>query len=666
MQISGNNKRGILLLLVFVLFYGQLMADVKLPNIFSDNMMFQREQAIHIWGDADSKERIEIRFNDAVYNTRADRAGLWEIDLPAMNAGGPYVLTVTGKNILTLENILIGDIWICSGQSNMEWSVSYVNDAEKEIKNSNYPEIRILNVPKKMATVPQSDILEASWLECSPKNLPGFSAVGYFFGRHLHKELDVPIGLIGSNWGGTIVETWISRESFNGIPYYQEVAEAVSSLDLDRAQGESEKEVEVWLKEFQIQDKGSRNGEYAWNKADMDVGKWPEMTIPQTWEKSGDKKLASADGVVWFIKELKLTEAQAKQMGIISLGPIDDSDITWINGEKVGETYNIYNQQRNYEVPSGILKEGLNRIVVRVEDYSGFGGFGGTNQQLVLQLETEKIPLEGLWKYKIGMLTRSDMPGTQFGPNSQPTLLYNGMIAPLTPFPIKGVIWYQGESNATQAYQYRDHFKLLIEDWRSKWNLGDFPFLFVQLANFMNPSEQPVHSSWAELREAQDMTLSLPNTGMASAIDIGEADDIHPRNKQDVGYRLALEALRLSYGQALVSTGPRYESMEIHGREIFIQFSRTGKGLIVKDKYQYIKGFTIAGSDGKFYWAKAELVDHSTVKVYSTEVSHPKAVRYGWANNPDQANLYNSVDLPTNPFRTDNWDGITKGNKLQF
>jgi len=666
MKLFRSNKRGPILLLVFFLSCGQLMADVKLPHLFSNNMMFQREQAIHIWGEADSKEGIEIRFNDAQYNTRADKAGMWEIDLPAMEAGGPFELTITGKNTITIENILVGDLWICSGQSNMEWPLSLVNDAEFEINNASHPEIRIFNVPKKMATVPQGDVIGGSWVSCTPESIPGFSAVGYFFGRHLHKELGVPIGLIGSNWGGTIVETWISKESFNGIPYYQEVAEAVTALDLDRAQGQSDEQVDAWLKEFHTQDQGIRNGEYAWNKADINPGDWTEMTMPQTWEQSGEKELASANGVVWFTREIELTEDQADQMGIISLGAIDDSDITWINGEKVGETYNVYNQERKYKIPTGILKEGHNRIVVRVEDYRGGGGFAGAKQQLFLQMGADKIPLEGTWKYKIGMITQSEMPGSQFGPNSQPTLLYNGMIAPLIPFPIKGAIWYQGESNAAQAYQYRDHFKLLINDWRSKWNLGEFPFLFVQLANFMNPTEHPVESEWAELREAQDMTLSLPYTGMASAIDIGEAGDIHPRNKQDVGYRLALEALRISYGKELVSTGPRYESMELKGGEILIHFSRTGSGLKVNDKYQYIKGFTIAGSDGKFHWAKAEIVDRTTVRVYSAELSHPVAVRYGWANNPDQANLYNSEDLPTNPFRTDDWDGITKGVKRQF
>jgi sialate O-acetylesterase len=642
------------------------MAEVKLPRLFSNNMMFQREQPIHIWGEADSDERIEIYFNDEAFNTLADKEGRWEIFLPDMEAGGPHVLTVKGENTIKLENILIGDLWVCSGQSNMEWSVSFVNDAKVEIENANYPNIRLLNVPKKMATLPQNDLPGGSWTECSPKNLPGFSAVAYFFGRHLHQELDVPIGLIGSYWGGTIVETWISQEGFKGIPYYEKVAKKVPKLDLEKSRRESEKEVASWLKQFATLDQGKKDGDYVWNHPEFNLENGATMSIPLAWEQSGDKDLASANGVVWFFRELELTADQADQTGLLSLGPIDDSDVTWINGVKLGETYNIYNLERKYKVPGGTLKEGFNRIVVRVEDYRGGGGFTGGKQLLFLQVGTDKIPLDGPWNYKVGMIAKTEMPGAQFGPNSQPTLLYNGMIAPLIPFPIKGAIWYQGESNAAQAYQYREHFKLLINDWRCKWKQEDFPFLFVQLANFMSPVDQPAESDWAELREAQDLTLSTPNTGMASAIDIGQADDIHPRNKQDVGYRLALEALRVGYGKELVSTGPRYESMKLQGGEILIHFSSTGEGLKVKDKHQYIKGFTIAGSDGKFHWAKAELVDPSTVRVYATEVDHPVAVRYGWANNPDQANLYNSAELPTNPFRTDNWDGITRGVKLKF
>jgi len=666
MQGIRTNKSIFTLLVIFTLSCGPLWANVKLPKLFSDHMMFQREQVIRIWGEADPGEKIEISFNSETYRIKADREGSWEIELPAMKAGGPYEMSVSGKNTIALKDILIGDLWVCSGQSNMEWPLHQANNADEEIRHANFQNIRIFNVPKKIATSPQKDLEGGSWQICSPESIPGFSAVGYFFGRHLHRELGVPIGLIGSNWGGTIVETWTSKEGFEGVPEYDKVANEVASIDLAKKESENEEKHKEWLKEFQSGDQGSKNGVYVWNSPDYNPEGWSVMSLPQLWEQAGDKELQSANGVLWFMKEVELTAEQLKQKAILSLGPIDDSDITWINGEMVGETYNIYNRERKYEVPSGILKEGKNRIVVRVEDYRGGGGLYGGKEQLFLQLGQEKLSLAGSWRYRAGLITSSEMPGSQFGPNSLPTLLYNGMIAPLISFPIKGAIWYQGESNAAQAYQYRTHFRLLINDWRAKWNIGDFPFLWVQLANYMSSVDQPAESEWAELREAQDKTLSLPNTGMASAIDIGEAGDIHPRNKQDVGFRLSLEALNITYGKDLVSTGPRYESMETDGGKIIIRFSHTGKGLVVKDKYQYIKGFTIAGADREFYWAKAELVDASTLKVYSEHVKQPVAVRYAWANNPNQANLYNSENLPTNPFRTDKWEGITLGRKRKF
>ncbi|MCK5136695.1 MAG: 9-O-acetylesterase [Bacteroidales bacterium] len=663
MKILKYKRIGLIAVLFIMFTICQVEANVSLPNLFSNNMMFQRNQPIHLWGEADRKERIQIDFLGQTYNTRAGNSGMWSIEIPSTKAGGPFEMTIKGKNIITLSNILIGDIWVCSGQSNMDWPLRKANNAEEEINNAKYPEIRIFKLVKHMAVVPQSDVLEGSWETCNPESIPGFSAVGYFFGRFLHQELEIPIGLIGTSWGGTNVETWTSKEGFKGEPYYEPIAQEVAGVDLEQKKNGGDGEYAKWIEEFQKSDMGVIDGEYVWSGTDFDYKNWSSMNLPQPWELSEDEDMREIDGVVWFMKEVELTNKQAQYRASVSLGPIDDSDITWINGIKIGETKNRYSHDRKYAVPEDCLKEGKNQIVIRVEDYSGNGGLYGVGNQLFLQLGSEKISLSGEWKYNTGMVVKTKRPANRFDPNSLPTLLYNAMIAPLIQFPIKGAIWYQGESNASRAYQYRDHFKRLITDWRVKWDIGDFPFLFVQLANFMDPDAKPVESAWAELREAQDMALSLPNTGMASAIDIGEADDIHPRNKQDVGYRLGLEALRITYSMNLISAGPRYDTMEIRENEIHINFSNTGEGLVVKDKYQYLKGFTIAGNDKKFYWARAELVDESTVKVYSNSVQNPVAVRYAWANNPDQANLYNSANLPGNPFRTDDWEGITAKNR---
>ncbi len=653
-----------LFLMAGVLFSGTLSAEVTLPKIFSDHMMFQRNKKIHIWGQGDPGERVRVTFEDKTLKTKAGKQGAWEVYLPPMKAGGPYQLEVRGeKNSLTFSDILIGDIWICSGQSNMEFPIEGSLNGQEEVKNANYPKIRIFKVGKKIATTPQRDVVSGEWKVCNPENIIGFSAVGFFFGRYLNENFDVPIGLIGSYWGGTVVETWISKEGLAGEPTFGKLAEQVPALDIEKKKKEMNTEHAGWIKQFTEKDRGMKDGKYLWAGTETDYSSWQDITLPQAWEETGISDLHGLDGVVWFEKKIVLNEQQAGFPALLSLGPIDDSDISWMNGKKIGETDNIYNQERKYQIPAGVLKPGENILVVRVEDYRGYGGLFGAPQQLFLRVGDQRIPLDGVWKYKIGMKTSSPDPGQVFGPNSLPTLLYNGMIVPLIPLPVKGVIWYQGESNASRAYQYRDLFKRLITDWRTKWGEGDFPFLWVQLANFMTPAERPVESDWAELREAQDMALSLPNTGEACAIDIGEADDIHPKNKQEVGRRLGLAAMKVAYHRDILYTGPRYKNMEVRDGAVYITFDHTGKGLEVKDKYGCVKGFTIAGSDKKFHWAMAEIVDATTVKVYAAAVPDPVAVRYAWANNPDQADLYNSAGLPACPFRTDRWKGITWGIK---
>ena len=656
MKATRIFKYGLTVLLL-ILFQCPLRADVTLPHLFSDNMMFQRNQKIHVWGWADKKESIQISFNGQTYKTKAGKSGSWEIEIPPMKAGGPYEMTISGNNTIKLSNILVGDIWVCSGQSNMVWYVQNSLNGTEEVENAGYPEIRLFNVGNKIAGVPQEDVTAGVWEECKPESVAQFSAVGYFFGRHLHKELEVPIGLIGSNWGGTVVETWISKKGLENESSFGELAGKVKDIDLDEEMRKGNAKRRIWLEEFQTKDEGINNGNYIWVTEGYSYENWKSIFLPGQLERT----LGEMDGVVWFNKTIELSEEQAGHEAFISLGPIDDSDITWINGKKVGETYNIYSKSRKYSIPEGYLKSGRNEIVIRVEDYRGDGGLCGTNDQLFLQSGEGKITLAGEWRYKIGMKTETPRPGWEFGPNSLPTLLFNGMIAPLIRFPIKGVIWYQGESNASRAYQYRELFKRLITDWRQKWEIGDFPFFFVQLANFMKPVDIPAESAWAELREAQDMALFLSNTGMASAIDIGEADDIHPKNKQEVGRRLALAALKITYGKDIIHSGPRYEKMEVKGEKMFITFTQVGEGLEIDDKYGYLKGFTIAGKDKKFHWAKAQVIDKNRMKVYSPEVAEPVAVRYAWADNPDQANLYNKSGLPANPFRTDQWKGISFG-----
>jgi len=649
-------------LVISFLSLSPLFAQLRLPKIFSDDMVLQRERPIPVWGWAAPGETIQVMFNGETYEAEAGAEGEWQLEMEEASAGGPFTLSVKGENAsLKYTNVLVGDVWICGGQSNMEWPVERAKNPEREIAQADYPQIRLFDVPRTIAQEPRSDVTDGEWMICSPETVASFSAVGYFFGRDLYQSLDVPIGLLSSNWGGTNVETWTSRASISD-PGLVKLADEVEAIDIEKEEAQAQERFEDWQQSLSAKDKGMKDGVYRWAGPGTPYATWAEVKVPGLWESSGEEALAGLDGVVWLYQEFQVPSDLAGRAAVLALGPIDDSDMSWVNGQEVGAMRNAYNQKREYPLPSGTLKEGNNRLVVRVEDYGGGGGFHGQPEELYVEIGSERIGLSGEWRYRIGTADIAPRPRTNFGPNSFPTLLYNGMIHPLVPYAIRGAIWYQGESNGNRAYQYRSLFKNLITDWRDKWGY-DFPFLFVQLANFMAPVAQPAGSAWDELREAQDKALELPNTGMASAIDIGEADDIHPRNKQEVGRRLALEAKHVAYGKNVVHTGPRYEEVRFEDGAAFITFEEVADELVVKDKYGYLKGFTIAGKDQQFHWAKAELVDDHTVKVYSDKVEEPLAVRYAWADNPDQANLYNSAGLPANPFRTDDWPGETINNR---
>jgi sialate O-acetylesterase len=645
---------------ILILTFGLLIsfaskAEVMLPKIFSPNMVLQQGIEIPVWGWADSGERIRVTFNNETVRTRADEEGNWMVKLPVQEYGGPYTLTINGKNTVEYTNVMVGEVWIASGQSNMEMRVDQSNNAEEEMAAASYPSIRLFTVPKAVAQFPQDDISDGEWAECSPETIGAFSAVAYFFGRDLHEELEVPIGLIHSSWGGTVAETWISGNTINQDPDFKAQLVELQQMDLEQyRQAKLEQIREILGGEVPSEDKGIVDGEPVWSALDYNDGNWKSIKTPMYWENQG---YIDIDGIGWYRKEITLNEEQTNSNLTLHLGKIDDSDITFFNGIEIGRTENMYNEERIYSIDKKYLKPGDNMIVVRVHDTGGNGGIWGDPENQFLAIGNEKMNISGDWKFRI---SKAEVGTVNVGPNSYPTLLYNAMINPLVPYGIKGAIWYQGESNAGRAKQYRRIFPALINDWRNHWQQGDFPFLYVSLANYMQPQKQPGESSWAELREAQTMALSLPNTGMALAIDIGEADDIHPKNKQDVGKRLALDAFKIAYNRDVVNSGPMYKSVEFKNGKAFVTFSEIGSGLKIKDKYGYIKGFTIAGPDKKFHWAKAELTNDNTVVVYSDEVLNPVAVRYGWADNPDDVNLYNQEGLPANPFRTDDWPGITK------
>lgn len=634
----------------------QLSAKIRLPHIFSDNMVLQQNKPVRIWGWADQNEKVELQFMGQNRTSTADKNGNWEIVLDPVSYGGPYAIEIKGKNNrITLQNVLIGEVWLCSGQSNMEMPVhgwGSVYNHEQELADANYPQIRSFNVERGMAVVPKDD-LGGSWQVCSPKTVKDFSAVAYFFARKLYQELGIPVGIINSSWGGTDIETWTSTPTFEALPErFQSRYGGLKITDLDKFQKENKAKKEAYQNAMR-NDPGMAG---QWFNPSLDTSGWSEMYIPQLWEKSG---LTDIDGIIWFRYELVLPEDAEGKTAILQLGTVDDEDATWVNGKKVGETKS-YNANRAYPIAKDILRKGKNTIKVKVSDYSGNGGIYGNPENMYLEVEGQKYPLAGNWLYKPAV-TNKQFGYVDFSPNVYYSLLYNAMIAPLTCLQIKGAIWYQGENNASQAYNYRTLFPVMIEDWRKQWGY-QFPFYWVQLANFMAKDKTPAESNWAELREAQTMTLSLPNTGQAVITDIGDARDIHPRNKQDVGSRLALIALNKDYGKSdVVYSGPTYKSMEIIGNKAMISYNNTGSGLQTNSKYGYIEGFAIAGADRKFEWAQAYIdpKNKDRIIVYSDKVTHPVAVRYCWGKNPD-VNLFNREGLPAVPFRTDSWKGITQ------
>ncbi len=620
-----------------------IFSQLRLPKVFQDHMVLQRDKDITVWGDAGKKKRISITFNSRTYTTRADKEGKWSYTLPPMKAGGPHLLRVSSrKDFILINDILIGDLWVCSGQSNMEWTVGNSNEAEMEISQAKDSQIRHFKVPHSWAKSPQDTLVGGEWTVCNADNVGSFTAVGYFFARELRKHVDVPIGLINTSWGGSRLEPWMHPSSLSGndLPDLDALEKAAKEKSAKQL-----RDIEAKVGKLPTVDKGIENG---WHKQMYSDQDWLDMELPALWETAG---FEGVDGVVWYRKTIVLSEAAAKAGIELGLGKIDDSDWTYVNGTEVGSNVGAHAKDRVYKVAPSLLKPGKNTIAIRVEDTGGGGGVYGDPELMYLISSEGRTSLAGDWKMKVGEAKFNADAG--FRVHHTPTLLYNIMIHPLLKLPIKGALWYQGESNANEkgAFVYRDLFAKMITDWRQRWGVGDFPFLFVQLANFMAPVEAPSESNWAVLRESQSATLSVPNTAQAVITDIGEANDIHPRNKQDVGLRLSLAARKLAYNQDVVYSGPAYKDMKKEGNKIVLSFDHVGGGLMAEDKYGYLKGFAIAGADKQFVWAKAEIRGNQIV-VWNEGISDPKVVRYAWANNPDDANLYNKEGLPASPFRT--------------
>ncbi len=622
--------------------------EVKLPKLISDGLVLQRDTDIKIWGLAATNEKIIISFNDSLYETEADYSGKWEIKFSNLKAGGPYTMKIDGSNTITINDILIGDVWICSGQSNMELSMERVSPIyETEIANSENPYIRYFEVPKKYDfNTPQKDIMYGQWLPANPDNILKFSAASYFFALELYNKYKIPIGLINTSLGGSPVEAWISEDALKAFPkHYNEAQRFKDSSFIKQIENQDKIRFNTWYSKLKENDAGYKNPQQPWYIPDLNTSDWSIMKVPGYW---ADEEIGDVNGVVWFRKDIQVPASMIGKQAKLILGRIVDADYVFINGVFIGTTGYQY-PPRRYDIPPNILKEGKNTIVVRVISNIGKGGFIKDKPYEIIA-GGQKIDLKGDWKYRLGAAI--EPLASQTFIRWKPVGLYNAMISPLLNYSIKGVIWYQGESNVDRPFEYRELFTTLIRDWRNKWNQGDFPFLFAQLPNFMETKSQPSESNWALLREAQLKTLSLPNTGMAVTIDIGEWNDIHPLNKKDVGKRLALAAQKVAYGdEKVIYSGPIYQSMKIAGNKVILTFKNIGSGLIAKGGGE-LKYFAIAGVDKNFVWANAK-IENNKVVVWSNIVPNPVAVRYSWADNPEGANLYNREGLPASPFRTD-------------
>jgi len=633
-----------------------------LHPLFCDHAVLQRGGDVPVWGWTAPGSEVIVKFAGQSRSAVAGPDGRWLVKLKSMPASAEsrslMVTNLTTHESAIANDVLVGDVWLCSGQSNLEMGVLVCN-ATNDVATANYPQIRLLTVPRLIAAKPVQT-LSCQWLPCSPETIRqgvwgGFSASGFFFGRELYRELKIPIGLMHSSWGGTVAEAWTSAEGLTPLGDFKDTLAQLQAPANEKNPPDYSELYEQWCRK---KDAGTQRG---W--ATAETVDWKFVQMPQPFEQAG---LPGFDGIVWFHHEFDLPADWSGKDLKLEFGWVDDIDTTWVNGVKVGQM-NRVDRARIYTVPASALKAGKNVVTVRVLDTGGTGGFVGHPEEFrITQLGDQKAPalsLVGRWQM------RDSTPLAQLGPPPLPpdpnnpnvaTVLYNGMITPLLPFAIKGAIWYQGESNADRAWQYRRLLPAMIQDWRNHFGVGNFPFYIVQLAAFEATNSEPRQNAWAELRESQAMTAkNFPNCGLALAIDIGNAKDIHPKNKQEVGRRLALAALAKTYGKKIEYSGPWYRSMQVRRATIRLKFDHVDGGLVAKGGK--LTGFAIAGADRKFVWAEA-VIDGQSVIVSSPTVAKPTAVRYAWDIDP-VCNLYNQAGLPAVPFRTDDWPLTTLDRK---
>lgn len=625
-------------------------AGVTLPAWLTDNMVVQRNDTLPFIGKARPNHMVTVQpgWSDSKYSAKAGSDGMFRIDIPTPEAGGPYMITISDGKKKTLKNVMSGDVWFCSGQSNMEMPLAgwgKVKDYEKEIANSSNPDIRLLEITDRYAYQPASDVDTdtGGWVICGPGAVDEFSSTGYFFGRDIQKELNIPIGLIDCAWGGTMAECWTPAGDLKNVATYSEKLAAMSACGFERSKLEDiyAKEKSDWFNQFDSKDAGMSGKRLPiWTESFQKGTEWADMKLPTLWERAGYE----FDGSGWFQKNVEIPSAWIGKPLTLSLGKIDDYDFTYVNGAEVGHT-DGHLKNRKYEIPASLNNRANLLITVRVLDFGGGGGIYGDAADMKLVCGKDSLSLAGNWSFRKG----TDLKGVSRRPVSPgdvlhyPSLLYNAMVAPLTDFPIKGVIWYQGESNEDNASDYASLLPTMINGWRKVWN-RDLPFHIVQLTGFREPMTFKATSRWAVIREAQQSTARVAGVSMIPTLDIGEAKDIHPKNKQEVGRRLALVALDQTYGKGEFHY-PRYLNHSFDRNSVVIELSEP-----VRSRGDSAEGFVIEGGDGKFYDATAEI--HGNKVILKAEMDAvPVGARYGWADNPI-CNIEGMNGMPLAPFRT--------------
>ena len=621
-----------------------LAEEVPLPfvhSLFCDQMVIQRDRRVPVWGWATPGSSVAVTINGLKRSAITSDEGRWRVDIGPLPAGGPHVLEIVGEKSVSISDVLVGDVWLCSGQSNMEMPVTRTDNAEQEIAEGRHPNIRLFQVARKIAKTPQPTVL-GTWKTCSPQSVGPFSAVAYYFGRALQKEIDVPVGLIHSSWGGTPAEAWSGAEVLKTMEDFRGVLADVLQGGKAAERLHFERMKEWWPKCNSPRLIGK------WRIEPFDDRNWKTMAIPQLWEDA-DEGLEAFDGIVRFRRTFDLPESALRGQVLLSLGCMNDIDTTWVNGHRVGGE-SRWDTPRRYPLPIEYLKAGKNVIAARVCDVGGSGGMYGDKKDFRIVAEGQEISLAGDWRYEVGV-SASELPGLppSYRSHTSPTVLYNGMIAPLVPFGIRGALWYQGESNAGRPEQYSRLLPKMIAGWRNRFE-HEFPFLIVQLANFKAVQQKPAEGGWAEIRESQRQVADNDDkNGLVVITDLGLSDDVHPTNKQDVGMRLASLALALEYGRDVLHAGPTYRRIILEDKSIRVKFSSVGSGLSVHG--DSLSGFAIAGEKGEFVWAQAT-VDGNDVILSAEGIDQPRHARYNWASNPI-GNLFNKEGWPAAPFRSD-------------